>query len=1048
MRQNKIAQWSALAAFILSMFFTSLMYADTMICFGSLNMTLQGNGENAFGDKSDLESADYTTGRFSSQETAAGGPVIDCPTGHVEVDTDPGKCTATTNLYFPDFENEDCSLSGTVVTTVVTEPAGLYYADLPVGQYEVTFTAFDTCGNASLPCHATIEVIDNEIPAAVCQGTKVVALNNNGHAGVFAHDFDDGSHDNCSPNSSLEFEVSRDGIEFSALVEFDCDDISPAEPIIVYMRVSEPGSGLSNICKTIVEVQDNYPILLTCPGPQEVGCEDDLSDLSIFGEPTVVTTCGFTVTETSTVNLTSCGSGTIIRSFTVIGSGGGTASCNQEITVINQAPFDGSTIEWPENYTVTDACIQPDDLKPENLPISPINYSKPIVNSGSCAMIAWNYSDQLFYVAFPSCYKIVRTWKVMDWCQYSVDNPSEGMWTHQQMIIVMDSEPPVITFCPPNITVGVDNNCVQAFVNLLPVEATDCSPSLTYTNDSPYNGANASGIYPLGTHTVKFTVKDGCGNQSTCTTQITVTDLKKPTPYAYNGIVAELQEMGGQIMTSVSASQLNYNSFDNCTPKSELVLAIRLEGDTEPPGSSISFGCSGKGEHNVELWVTDAAGNSDYCITTIIVQDNMLLCPDTLVSGNIIVTGAIKTEEGEQLPSVKITLPNMGMVNETDDSGIFAITGLQAGENYVVSPEKNSEALNGVTTFDLVLMSRHVLGVGALDSPYKIIAADINRSGSVTTADIVELRKLVLQIYQEFPNNTSWRFVKKDYVFPDPANPFSQTFPETLIANNVNQDLIDADFVGIKIGDLNGSAVTNYGGGNVGDRSGIEQLLIQSEDREVKAGDEIVVPLQLQNHLALLALQFTLEFETGYLELEGIEEGALPANVEECFGQSLLDEGALTVAWYQTRPLALNAGESIFNLRFRVKEDGRLSEMIALTSKFTQAAIYDATESLLNPHLEFTNPDNMQTNSFQLYQNQPNPFKRSTNIGFNLPESGWAKLTIYDLSGKVLKTLDRHFEEGYNRVTIEGDELPSGGVLFYQLETSGNRATRKMALIQ
>ena len=97
--------------------------------------------------------------------------------------------------------------------------------------------------------------------------------------------------------------------------------------------------------------------------------------------------------------------------------------------------------------------------------------------------------------------------------------------------------------------------------------ATDCSPEITFTNNSPYatSGADATGLYPQGVYDIVFTAEDGCGNKSTCEFTLTVTDLKKPTPYCNTGIITELQAMGGQIMASVQAEQFNDNSFDNCS---------------------------------------------------------------------------------------------------------------------------------------------------------------------------------------------------------------------------------------------------------------------------------------------------------------------------------------------------------------------------------------------------------------------------------------------------------------------------------------------------
>ena len=85
--------------------------------------------------------------------------------------------------------------------------------------------------------------------------------------------------------------------------------------------------------------------------------------------------------------------------------------------------------------------------------------------------------------------------------------------------------------------------------------------------------------------------------------------------------------------------------------------------------------------------------------------------------------------------------------------------------------------------------------------------------------------------------------------------------------------------------------------------------------------------------------------------------------------------------------------------------------------------------------------------AFDLYQNTPNPFKGETVIGFNLPESAAATLTIYDVSGKVLKLVRGEFGQGYNEVIINRSELSGAGVLYYQLDTDTHSATKKMILI-
>ncbi len=117
------------------------------------------------------------------------------------------------------------------------------------------------------------------------------------------------------------------------------------------------------------------------------------------------------------------------------------------------------------------------------------------------------------------------------------------------------------------------------------------------------------------------------------------------------------------------------------------------------------------------------------------------------------------------------------------------------------------EWLNGVSTFDNVLIVKHVDGSLPLSSPYRIIAADADRSDDITLADSVLLRSLILNQINELPNTTSWRFVDASYVFPNPADPFQAVFPELASINNLNADITGLDFIAIKTGDVNNSAV-------------------------------------------------------------------------------------------------------------------------------------------------------------------------------------------------------------------------------------------------
>lgn len=121
-----------------------------------------------------------------------------------------------------------------------------------------------------------------------------------------------------------------------------------------------------------------------------------------------------------------------------------------------------------------------------------------------------------------------------------------------------------------------------------------------------------------------------------------------------------------------------------------------------------------------------------------------------------------------------------GSIN-SDKIGEYIFVDLPEGEDYKLRPIKNDDISNGVSTADIVLMQKHILGLQRFNSVYQYIAADVNNSHSITAADISELRKLILGITNTFSNGTeSWSFIKKSTVFDNPENPWENSPWETL----------------------------------------------------------------------------------------------------------------------------------------------------------------------------------------------------------------------------------------------------------------------------
>jgi hypothetical protein len=87
------------------------------------------------------------------------------------------------------------------------------------------------------------------------------------------------------------------------------------------------------------------------------------------------------------------------------------------------------------------------------------------------------------------------------------------------------------------------------------------------------------------------------------------------------------------------------------------------------------------------------------------------------------------------------------------------------------------------------------------------------------------------------------------------------------------------------------------------------------------------------------------------------------------------------------------------------------------------------------------------TEGFDLEQNQPNPFQITTQIGFSLPESMEASLEVFDVTGRMLKSIKGSFVKGYNVVELQSTDLRQTGTLYYRLQAGNYLATKRMIVI-
>ena len=752
----------------------------------------------------------------------------------------------------------------TVLVQTVTEGNNYIAVDMPQGCYWFRYLATDDCGNQSVATYPFC-VEDQIAPVAVCGNQMTISLGGNGLGRILAQNIDQGSFDACGiatievrrslplPNDCVEGLSGPQ--DFAPFVDFYCCDIG--NPVEVELRVTDI-FGNTNSCWVDINVEDKINPICTPPKNVTIDCIDlpanfdpqNINQLqSLFGVPTGEDNCSIAGFNESTpiVNLDNCGIGTIGRSFTVEDPAGNSSGvCEQTITIEQVHHYE---LKFPKDRTTV--CAEP--------PMDSV-----VVNELGCDLLAINVVEETFSASQDACFKIFRTYTVINWCEYidtsdpvnirrdedcngnvgdqdvwvlrrqsqsfiDLDqdetnnipasavkgtncdgntNPSgywrtvesNGYWQYTQVIKVVDETSPTLSFTPVDPFCSLDATSCLGTVQLdFTIEET-CSAdnlSIELFYDARRDGVIdralddvLEGTYPnysimesfdIGLHQIEVRIEDGCGNNAVDYLPFEVVDCKAPSILCLGGLSVVLSPLEEETDVDgdgqpdrgavlVRAEDLVSDISPDCS--SDIRLSINRVGEQPAPDQeALWLTCNDSASAQVEIVVWDGANNPysllpdsttggpnySKCTSVITIEDgNLNLCQS--IAGAI--SGTIRTFDNRRMEDVEVVLSGENPETQlTMASGAYAFEELFEGFDYSITPGYEVDFRNGVSTFDLIIISKHILGVRPMESPYMLIAADANNSGTVSTLDIIKLRKLILGIESTIPENSSWRFV-------------------------------------------------------------------------------------------------------------------------------------------------------------------------------------------------------------------------------------------------------------------------------------------------
>jgi cytochrome oxidase Cu insertion factor (SCO1/SenC/PrrC family) len=151
---------------------------------------------------------------------------------------------------------------------------------------------------------------------------------------------------------------------------------------------------------------------------------------------------------------------------------------------------------------------------------------------------------------------------------------------------------------------------------------------------------------------------------------------------------------------------------------------------------------------------------------------------------------------------------NIILQDTSDSNGLFNLQFLlsESQPGWKLKAVKTGLLLNGVSAIDLVKIQKHILFADTLETPLYKLAADANRSNTITALDVVTLLKLLLGKSDHFPDFQNWIMIPADTDFGPPSQNPPVVNSNTILVADILSGARLPNFIGIKKGDVNGNA--------------------------------------------------------------------------------------------------------------------------------------------------------------------------------------------------------------------------------------------------
>jgi hypothetical protein len=359
---------------------------------------------------------------------------------------------------------------------------------------------------------------------------------------------------------------------------------------------------------------------------------------------------------------------------------------------------------------------------------------------------------------------------------------------------------------------------------------------------------------------------------------------------------------------------------------------------------------------------------------------------------------------------------------------------------WTVTPKKVDGFTLGVDIADILVIQKHILNLIPLPTPYQIIAADVDRSWSITTFDITNIRKRLLGIYDNnsWPSGyaDSWRFVPEDFDFPNSINPFETVFPEKI--ENIGLPNDDVNFIAIKTGDVNLThthpSICNVCNAWPFSAPSKPFGISLNSNRYEVAGEYVTIPVYAASNAPLKAWQMAVRFDPNLWSFVGVSKGNLKGMTPNDFGLTEVERGIVRALWVANpadEEDHLHAGDCLFYITLKAKKTVQhFANLLKLSPESMECSgTTDGYDSFVLTDQEATVTERIQDDAAEYWvaTGYPNPFTESFQVQVSIPEASKIRLLVLDAFGRPIVLRDQPLDKGQHTLSVdEAAQLPTG----------------------